>query len=157
MNSRLVNKISMFLLAGTVMTGLTACGGSAKEIDAGALAESLVNDIEYTAELSQISDEELEFFIDMEDGVTAVMYMSSGETAEEVAVFTAPDEETASTMKENVSAFLTEQADAFAAYEPETVNRIENAVLEQIGNYVILHVSDDTAKAQEMIEQAFGE
>lgn len=83
------------------------------------------------------------------------MYMGSGSTAEEVAVFTAPDEETARTTEENVQSFLDDQSDSFEKYIPEETKRISNAVLEQKGKYVVLCVSGDSDKAKEIIEKAF--
>ena len=81
--------------------------------------------------------------------------MSSGSTAEEVAVFTAPDEATASTMKNNVQEFLNDQKTSFEDYIPEEAQRIDDAVLVVKGNYVILCVSGDSDKAQEIIDNAF--
>ena len=104
-----------------------------------------------------LSAEEIGFYIELEEGVTGVMYMSSGETAEEVAVFTAPDEDTALSVKEALEDFLEEQSDAFKNYEPETVERIDDAVLEQRGVYVIMCVSDESQKAVDIIKEAFGE
>ena len=137
--------------------GLMACGASgAKEVDAQALAQSLISEITYAEVPAQISAEDIENYIMVEEGVEGIMYMTSGASAEEVAVFTAPDEETAITMKENVEVFLEEQSMAMAAYEPASVERIKNAVVEQNGKYVVLCVSDETDKAQEIIKEAFG-
>ena len=88
-------------------------------------------------------------------GVDAIMYMGSGSTAEEVAVFTAPDEETARTTEENVQSFLDDQSDSFEKYIPEETKRISNAVLEKKGKYVVLCVCGDSDKAKEIIEKAF--
>ena len=81
--------------------------------------------------------------------------MGSGSTAEEVAVFDTPDEETARKQMEHVQAYLDDQAESFRDYIPEETKRVENAVLEQRGKYVILCVSGDPDKAEEIIEKAF--
>ena len=62
------------------------------------------------------------------------MPLGSGSTAEEVAVFTAPDEETARTTEENVQSFLDDQSDSFEKYIPEETKRISNAVSTEINS-----------------------
>jgi hypothetical protein len=84
------------------------------------------------------------------------MYMSSGSTAEEVAVFEAPDSSTAELMKEHVEEYLADQRDSFEKYIPEEAERIDNAVVQQNGNYVVLCVSGDSDKAKSLISEAFG-
>lgn len=123
------------------------------EVDVDALVKSLISDVTYEAELSDCSSD-VENYMTVEEGVTSVMYMTSG-SYEEVAVFTAPDEATAATMKDDVSEFLSEQKSAAEDYEPAAAQRIDNAVLVVKGNYVVLCVSGDSDKAQEIINNAF--
>ena len=54
-----------------------------------------------------------------------------------------------------MQAYLDDQAESFRDYIPEETKRVENAVLEQRGKYVILCVSGDPDKAEEIIEKAF--
>ena len=81
------------LAAGMIL--LAGCGSTQKDIDASALAKSLVSDITYDDQLEQIDEDDVSVYIDVPKKVNTIMYMGSGSTAEEVAVFTAPDEETA--------------------------------------------------------------
>ena len=135
---------------------LLGCGSSSPvSVDTAALTTSLTSAISYDNELSELSEEDITNYVTVEDGVKGVMYMSSGSTAEEVAVFTAPDEATASTMKNNVQEFLNDQKTSFEDYIPEEAQRIDDAVLVVKGNYVILCVSGDSDKAQEIIDNAF--
>ena len=135
---------------------LLGCGSSSPvSVDAAALTTSLTSDISYDNELSELSEDDITNYVTVEDGVKGVMYMSSGSTAEEVAVFTAPDEATASTMKNNAQEFLNDQKTSFEDYIPEEAQRIDDAVLVVNGNYVILCVSGDSDKAQEIIDKAF--
>ena len=135
---------------------LLGCGSSSPvSVDTAALTTSLTSDISYDNELSELSEDDITNYVTVEDGVKGVMYMSSGSTAEEVAVFTDPDEATASTMKNNVQEFLNDQKTSFEDYIPEEAQRIDDAVLVVKGNYVILCVSGDSDKAQEIIDNAF--
>jgi hypothetical protein len=145
------------------MAFLTGCGSSAADTepdsavtaDIGTVAETLVNGIEYEDELTQLTEDELSYYVTLEDGVTGVMYMSSGSTAEEVAVFEAPDSSTAELMKEHVEEYLADQRDSFEKYIPEEAERIDDAVVQQNGNYVVLCVSGDSDKAKSLISEAF--
>lgn len=141
------------LAAGMLL--LAACGSNSKTIDAAALASSLATDISYDDTLEQISDEDVSMYIEVPEGVKSYVYMGSGSTAEEVAVFEAPDKDTAATVKENVQTYLDDQSDSFQDYIPEESKRIGNAVLEQKDQYVFLCVSGDSDGAKEIIEKAF--
>lgn len=150
-------RVTAAMLTAAAISLLTACGGGdAKDVDTSALAGSLVGDIVYEDELKIMEAETIGYYIDIADGVESIMYMGvNGTTGEEVAVFKAPDEETAKTMEANVKEYLDDQKSSFEDYIPEAAARIDNAVLEQEGNYVVLCVSDDPDKAEEIIENAF--
>lgn len=155
MRRRLVAGILAVL---AVVSTLVGCGQSGtKEVDPQQLADRLVNEITYQQKPELMPDGEVEFYMEVAEGVTSIFYMSSGDTAEEVLVITAPSEEAAIAMKENVKVFLEEQADSFAKYVPATVTRIEDAVLVQKGVYVVLCVSDESQKAETIIKEVFGE
>lgn len=147
------SRLYAVLAAGALL--LAGCGKEAKTIDANALADSLVSDIAYDDALESIDADTASIYVDIPEGVEVIMYMGSGQTAEEVAVFTAPDADTAATTKENVQQHLDDQTASFEDYIPEEAKRVEDAVLEQKGNYVILCVSGDSDSAKEIIEEAF--
>lgn len=152
-------KKTKLLLAGVaVMSLLAGCGsGKSQNVDVNALEQSLLNDITYEDTLSKLSDEDISNYITIPEGVTGVMYMGSGATAESVAVFTAPDEATADILEDNIELYLQDQKSAFEDYKPEEAKRIKNAVLEQEGKYVVLCVSGDSSKAESLIDKTFGE
>lgn len=143
------------VLAALVLLSAGCGSNAAKEIDASALAESLATDISYDDELQLLDEDEVKVYIDMEEGVKASLYMGSGSTAEEAAVFDAPDEDTAKKQMEHVQTYLDDQADSFRDYIPEETKRVEDAVLVQKGRYVILCVSASSDQANEIIEEAF--
>ena len=93
--------------------------------------------------------------IQLLDDVRVLITEVEEQVAEEVAVFEAPDKDTASTVKDNVQTYLDDQSDSFQDYIPEESKRIGNAVLEQKDQYVILCVSGDSEGAKEIIEKAF--
>jgi hypothetical protein len=143
----------VILTAGALI--LTGCGSSVKTIDAAALAETLFADIAYEDTLEKMDEDDISMYIDLPENVESIMYMGSGSTAEEVGVFTAPDDETARQTLESVQSYLDDQTDSYENYLPEEAKRVGNAVLEQKGKYVILCVSGESDTAKEIIEEAF--
>ena len=154
MRNKLIKLTALVGVAGILLMGCGGKGGNTS-VDVNALTTSLTQDITYSEPLQELAAEDIENYVLLEEGVEAVMYMSSGSTAEEVAVFTAPDETTANTMKENVTMFLDDQRASFKDYIPEEASRIDNAVLVVNGNYVVLCVSGDSEAAQDIIDKAF--
>lgn len=148
------SRLTAVLAALVILTA--GCGGDkAKEIDAKALAGSLLSEVTYEDELQELSEQMAAMQFDTEDGVKIYLYMGGGATAEEVAVFEAPDEEAAKKQLDHVKDFVDDQIETERDYRPEEVKRLEAAVLERRGKYVILCVSSDSDKAKEIIEKAF--
>lgn len=155
--------LSILLLA-TLALSMVACGGSeegskdkTKEVNAEDLAKSLAEDITYTGDMERLSDDDLEWYIDIEEGVTGVVYQVDGVSCEQVAVFSVPNKDAADGVIASLEELLVDMEQQNAAYDAKVSSRIENAVLEHKGDYVILCVSDDSAKAKEIIKEAFGE
>ena len=157
---------TLLLLA--MSLSLVACGndgsgdkgsenGGKKEVNATELAQALATQITYTDELEQMDEEDVAWYFELEEGVTGVAYEVSGVSSERVAVFTVADKATADKVIASIEAVLEDDLDQNAAYDAKVASRIENAVVEYKGNLVILCVSDDSAKAKQIIKEAFGE
>lgn len=157
---------ALLLLAMSV--SLVACGnggtedtGSSenkpKEVNAQELVQALATQITYTGKMEQLDADDLKWYIDMEDGVTGIVYEVAGVSSEQVAIFTVPNEDAAKKTMASLEELLADQKDQNAAYDAKVESRIDNAVLVHKGNYVILCVSDDSAKAKQIIKEAFGE
>jgi outer membrane murein-binding lipoprotein Lpp len=150
-----MKKSGLFALLAAGALLVAGCGSSAKTIDAAALAKDLTTEITYEDTLEEVDADTVSMYIDLPEGVESEMYMGSGATAEEVGVFTAPDENTARETLDSVQSHLDDQTDSFSNYKPEEAKRVGSAVLEQKGNYVILCVSGDSDTAKDIIEEAF--
>lgn len=133
---------------------LAGCG-TMKTIDTAELAKSLATEITYDDTLEELEQDEISMYMDLPEGVEAVVYMGSGSTAEEVGVFAAKNNDEAKNTLESVQKFLDDQQDSFENYKPEEAKRVGSAVIEQKGNYVVLCVSGDSDSAKKIIEKAF--
>ena len=132
---------------------LSACGKTPEKTlpDMDALVQCLKSECSYSEELKELPQEDLGYYMTVEPGVVARMYVSGGSSAEQFAVFCAPDEACASRQMEHVRAYLSDQGQAFADYLPEETRRIEDALLIQMEQYVVLCVSEDSEEAENQI------
>lgn len=142
-----------------MVVSLSACSkkGTMKDIEVGTLAESLQNDIVYEDELSSIDLETAEAIYDITDIKIAdsAIYVGSGATAEEIAVFQCETEEDAKKLETVLKSRVEEQTESFRDYVPKELEKLEKAVIVVKGKYVILSVSNEDAKAKEIIQNAF--
>ena len=156
-------RLMAMLLLATMAVTMMACGnGNAgdnnqKEVNAAELAQALATQITYTGKMEQLKEDDIEWYIELEEGVTGIVYEVAGVSSEQVAVFTVPNKEAADKTIASIEELLADQKDQNAAYDSKVTSRIENAVITYKGNYVILCVSDDSAKANRIIKDAFGE
>ncbi len=123
------------------------------EVDAKGLSERLRNEITYQDDLSEIDLETAGMFISFGDAAIdeAYIYESSGATAEEILVVKGSSKEDADKLKTALENRVSEQKEAYEDYVPEELKKLGEAVIVQKGDIVILSISDDPAKAKEII------
>lgn len=143
----------MFLI---MLGTLAGCSKEKKEdrvIDVHTMAQSLLNDITYEDQLTKVEGNmfQMIYGISQEDIEEYEAYVSTGATAEEIAVIKAKDEATAESMEEKLTERVEAQKNSFANYIPKEVEKLEEAVVYQEGVYVILSISNDDEKAEEII------
>ena len=67
-------------------------------------------------------------------------------------ILDAGDDQEAQTLMEGLEQHVADQTASYASYLPGEVYKLENAILERYGNYVILCVAADAAAAQSVID-----
>lgn len=80
-----------------------------------------------------------------------ISYQGSGATSEEILLIELNDKSFLNSVKNKINTRLDERKEAFNSYLPEEVFKIENNLLEIKGNYVILCISNDSNKVNEVI------
>ena len=154
-----MKKLAIAAVALFVVCLFGACSSSEpNDVDVAKLAEDLHTQITYQDDLSQISDEMFEtvYKIDSSKVKKAVAYTSSGATAEEIVAIelnSADDVDDAVTALENRVAY---QKAGYEDYGPAEVPKLDSAVIKSAGSYVVMCVSDDNAKAEEVIKSYLG-
>ena len=128
-------------------------------IDAGALAEYLADRITFADELTKVdNDIAYEIYGIEESAVSDIaVYMSTGATAEEIAVLTVKDDEGALLAGTAFNSRIESQKGGFENYVPEEIPKLENAVITQIDSAVVMIVCADTDEAEQAVDSYISE
>lgn len=121
------------------------------------LAEALLEDVKFSQELAPVDMNLLTPMYGVEEAMLQdyAVYMSSGGTADEFAIFFAKDTETAKEITKFVEMRVEDQKSVMENYLPEEMSKLENAVIKSEGPYVILCVTDDAETAKDIIHGYF--
>lgn len=126
-----------------------------KQADAGVIGKKLAEDLAFEDELTLADEDMAGMLYGIDAAVQSSVYISSGATAEEIAVF---EFETEEDCKEAVSLAeqrIEDQKEAFASYVPKEVKRLDGAVVKQYGRFLAVCVCDDGRKAEELLAELF--
>jgi|GEM_PF-246852 len=122
------------------------------KIDINALAEELFTQIEYDDHLEKVEDFVLEMLYNCEEYVTAsVGYCASGGTSEAIALFECETVEYASMVVESLDTYRQSMAEDYARYTAGEVEKLNSAIINQVGKYVIFSVSSNPKGAHAII------
>lgn len=84
---------------------------------------------------------------------SAVCYLSSGATANEVAIFTCKDAESASLVEAELSKRVDSRTKSYEDYNPEEAQKLKNAIIAKNGKYAVLVVTADNEEAASLIQK----
>ena len=161
--------LAVVLAAAAIMTaGLTACGDSSSSGSDSAASQSAKDSSRSAAEVADALKNGVEFkdslnepdknIIEKLYGLSEDMYKegklyigSGGATAEEIACFTANDADGAAKIKEAYEKRVEDLKKTFENYVPEEMDKLNDPVIVTKGNSVYMCLSNDNAKAKEII------
>lgn len=148
-------KIAAFLTACLLL--LAGCSGAAN-VDPVQLADDLKASLTFKDEMTEASDTVWNrlYNLSEEDLVAGKVYLSTGATAEEVAVFKAADKAAAGRIYQAAQERVDSQKAAFEDYMPDEMAKLEKPLLVQKGDIVVLCIADDTSPASDKIKDALG-
>lgn len=169
-------KKGLLLMLGAVLAvSLTACAGggegssspsgadssqagaaqTGKTLDVEAAAKALLDGADFDDPPAELREKLLTaqyVGLDTADVVSWKVYVSGASTADEVAVFEATDAEAAQRIKAVIDTRLASLIEQYSGYGPTKVPKLKDPLLVVEGNYVVLCVSNDNAKAQELLD-----
>lgn len=151
-------KFSILLLAALMALVLTACGGG-KTKDISVDVTKLCEDLQATVTSGSLATVSADlqastYFFDLEKVEESAAALSSGASACEVAIVKCKDSSYASEVKGLFETRVKNQSTLFADYNAPEVAKLDAALIKTAGNYVVLCVTDDTKKAEEILKEA---
>ncbi len=154
-----MKKVAVAIVTLILLCLMGGCGGSpAKEVDINKVAEDLKTQITYKDDLAKLTDEMFDsvYKIDRSLIKQAVAFTSSGATAEEIVAIELNKSDDVKTAETALKERIKYQKDGYSDYGPEEVPKLDNAVIKSSGNYIFMSVSDDHAKAAEILNSYLG-
>lgn len=126
--------------------------------DADTLALRLLETERFTEELEPIKTEVVLplYGLSRADVANSAVYMGTGATAEETAVFEAVDQDAAQRVRKAVEAYIAAKKDSFERYIPKEVPKIEHAVIAQRGNVIVVCVSAENGTRARAVCKEYG-
>ena len=123
----------------------------AVNVDDAHFAEYLVSNIEFVDDMTLVDiDIALDFYgIDEADIRAACVYMSTGATAEELAVINVANDEAAGMVAEIYEKRIENQISVFEDYVPAELTKLEQALIIQVDNAMVYVACDDPAAAED--------
>lgn len=126
-----------------IILTLSACDVENTRINIEELSADLISNVKFADEMTKINEKTVESLYDINYAVFQQVYISSGATAEEVAVFELKDENDADKALDAVKQRINVQKQDFKTYNPEEILKLDNAIVKKVGRHVIACISDD--------------
>lgn len=149
-----IKKTFIFLLIFTMITMLFGCSEKkdTTDIDISYLSNELLEKAEFEDELNSVDNIMIQKLYNINDFVNAQVYISSGATSEEIAIFEFDSKEMAAEGLKKALDRIEEQKADFESYIPKEIQKLDRAVVKQSGKYVIVCVSNSD-EAEKIITQ----
>ena len=160
-----MKKILTLALAALTVFAIAGCQGSDKDnttkgsdteqktteaqsFDAAAVKSEIMGKVVFVKEAEERSDPSaaIDEYGITEQGVTCKAYVSA-----QLAIFEAPDEATADAVLETAKTYIAGMAAIYADYAPEEAAKLNGAVIEKNGKYVIVVVAEDSSPAAAIV------
>lgn len=128
-----------------------------QEKSADGLAQELLKQIKFKDSMSKIDNEMalLLYNIDKNIVLDCAVYVSTGATAEEIAVFRVK-EDTGRGVLNQFDKKIAEKRTSFKDYNPQELEKLTDPTVINKGEYVVLCISDDDSKSRETIKNYIG-
>ena len=146
-------------MAAVLLLLLAGCSGKDKK------PEPSISEISSALLSSDVFSEPLEtvdssvgiavFELNSDDIESAEFYMSSGATAEELAVFKLKSSDSVKALTDALGKRIKMQSDSFASYKPSEVPKLEKAEIRTSGSTVAYCVSENSEAAAKLLDKYF--
>lgn len=147
-----MKKIIYICLSLVFCISMSACSAKQEEIDINKLATTLLEEVNFSDDLNQIDDKMVERLYNINNAVSGYVYVGSGATAEEIAVFEFNNKNEADEATKAALQRIDDQKQSFESYVPKELDKLENAIVKTSGRYLIVCISDGD-EAEKIIKE----
>lgn len=113
------------------------------KIDIDNLSEMIMQSIKFEDEMNEADKATVEKIYNINNSITQKVYLSSGATAEEIAIFEFENKDDVNIAYDKSIKRIEEQKESFKNYVPKEMNKLNNATIIKKGKYLIVCVTDD--------------
>ncbi len=154
-----MKKLTGLVLATLILLSLAACGSNskAKELDLTAFTKKVVESVKYDDDMVPLNEQIASEYYNLTfDGLEGWAAYGSGTaaTTNELMVMKLKDEAAINTAKETIQKRIDDQVANYEGYRPDELFRLENAVIEAQGDYLLFSVSSDNDAVKKLFEDA---
>ncbi len=141
-----------------MVMALAGCQEAQVQLDAAQAADAILSAVSFEDEMTAVDADMRDtlYGTSASDIANAKVYVSTGATAEEIAVFEAVDEAAAGRIAEAVDKRLEQQRLDYEDYAPAEMPKLNDPALVKEGKYILLCVSNDKAAAMQKINELLG-
>ena len=124
------------------------------QIDIEDLANKMAQSASFEDKLEKVDDGVVleSYNFNSDEVEELVSYQGSGASSEEIVILKVRDKNNLGSIKDKINIRLQDRKEAFESYLPKEVGKIENSVFLTKRNYVILCISNDNTKINELID-----
>jgi len=150
--------IILAVIAFSVINFAGCSGGKALELDPQEAIATITNEITFNDTLMAVNEITVASFYpglaEVADSFS-IQISATAITTEEIAVVKVKEGSTAADVRARLEFRVSEQKFRYEAYLPEQLPKLENAVIEAKGDYVIMIICEDDTKAKSVISKLF--
>lgn len=151
-----MKKKLLILMLGMMALVITGCGKE-KEIVFGIsqAAGDLLASEAFTDTLTKCDNDKVIALYGVDESSLAEyeVYIGTGATAEEIAIFRVKDSQTAASVKTACETRIADQKKACENYLPDEMPKLESPVVRTAGNYVVMVISGDNTKVEAVLDK----
>lgn len=151
-----MKKKVLAVLLGMTMLVMAACGGQ-KEVVFGIsqAASDLLDSGAFTDTLTKCDNDKVAtlYSVDADTLAEYEVYIGTGATAEEIAIFRVKDSKDLDAVKTACETRIEDQKKACENYLPDEMPKLNSPVIRTAGNYVVMVISADNSKAESALDK----
>lgn len=147
--------IWIIILIIVIISGILLFTNKDKDItiDINKMSEDIMENIEFEDELNKMDKDTVSKLYDINNATSQLVYMSSGATAEEIAIFEFKDKEECKIALEKANKRIEEQKQNFKDYMPKEMKKLENAIIKNKNKYLIVCITNNQEKVEKILNK----